>query len=485
MGNAGESSAPLLGGEGENEGEIEGSLVREAVEESKKLWKIVAPVVVCRVSSAGMNVVTQAFAGRLGELELASISISVTVVIGFSFGLVLGMASALETLCGQAYGAKKYHMLGIYLQRSWIILFFCTLLSIPFYIYTTPILELIGQPPDIARQAGQLSLWFIPLQFSFVLLLPQQKFLQSQHKNLVSAVISAAAFLLHVLISWILMHKLRLGLVAAALSLNFSWWITAVAQFAYIVYGCPLTWNGFSIDAFSGLWKFFKLSLASGVMLCLEYWYYRALILLAGNLKNVKTAVDALSICMNINSWEVMIPVAFLAGIGVRVSNELGSGNGKGAKFATIVAVLNSSLIGIFFCCLMLVFHDKYGLFFTSSEIVLSLADKLSVLLAFTNLLNSIQPVLSGVAIGSGWQATVAYVNVGSYYLVGAPVGIFLGWIMKLEVLGLWTGLIGGTLVQTLILAFFTARCNWDNEALKASARVTKWDVPELSKQGS
>lgn len=32
------------------------------------------------------------------------------------------MASALETLCGQAYGAKQYHMLGIYLQRSWIIL---------------------------------------------------------------------------------------------------------------------------------------------------------------------------------------------------------------------------------------------------------------------------------------------------------------------------------------------------------------------------
>ena len=34
----------------------------------------------------------------------------------------LGMASALETLCGQAYGAKQNHMLGIYLQRSCILL---------------------------------------------------------------------------------------------------------------------------------------------------------------------------------------------------------------------------------------------------------------------------------------------------------------------------------------------------------------------------
>jgi hypothetical protein len=31
------------------------------------------------------------------------------------------MSSATETLCGQAFGAKQYHMMGIYLQRSWII----------------------------------------------------------------------------------------------------------------------------------------------------------------------------------------------------------------------------------------------------------------------------------------------------------------------------------------------------------------------------
>ncbi|KAG6526123.1 hypothetical protein ZIOFF_016100 [Zingiber officinale] len=30
----------------------------------------------------------------------------------------------------------------------------------------------------------------------------------------------------------------------------------------------------------------------------------------------------------------------------------------------------------------------------------------------------------AGVAIGSGWQAIVAYVNVGAYYLIGLPIGI-------------------------------------------------------------
>lgn len=33
----------------------------------------------------------------------------------------------------------------------------------------------------------------------------------------------------------------------------------------------------------------------------------------------------------------------------------------------------------------------------------------------------------SGVAIGSGWQAVVAYVNLATYYIIGLPIGCILG----------------------------------------------------------
>lgn len=32
-----------------------------------------------------------------------------------------------------------------------------------------------------------------------------------------------------------------------------------------------------------------------------------------------------------------------------------------------------------------------------------------------------------GVAVGCGWQAFVAYVNVGCYYVIGVPLGAVLG----------------------------------------------------------
>lgn len=110
-----------------------------------------------------------------------------------------------------------------------------------------------------------------------------------------------------------------------------------------------------------------------------------------------------------------------------------------------------------------MVFHYQIALIFTSSADVLEAVDNLSLLLAISILVNSVQPVLSGqflileslfhyflyifrffnfdvsltfagVAVGSGWQAKVAFVNLGCYYAVGVPLGVVLGWVFNLGV---------------------------------------------------
>ncbi|KAJ9170408.1 hypothetical protein P3X46_018518 [Hevea brasiliensis] len=457
------------------------SLTRRVWIESKKLWQIVGPAIFSRLTSYSMLVITQAFAGHLGDLELAAISIANNVIVGFDFGLLLGMASALETLCGQAFGAKKYYMLGVYMQRSWIVLFLCCVLLLPLYLFACPVLKLLGQPQDVAELSGRVSVWMIPLHFSFAFQFPLQRFLQSQLKNTVIAWVSLVALLVHVILSWLFVYRLQLGVIGTAMTLNFSWWVLVFGHLGYTICGgCPLTWNGFSTEAFSGLWEFTKLSVASGVMLCLENWYYRILILMTGNLKNAEIAVDALSICMTINGWELMIPLAFFAATGVRVANELGAGNGKGAKFATVVSVTTSIIMGLIFCVLIMIFHDQLAWIFTTSVPVLNAVSQLSVLLAFTVLLNSVQPILSGVAVGSGWQKYVAYINLGCYYLIGIPLGFLMGWLFHLGVRGIWAGMIfGGTAIQTLILAIITIRCDWEKEAEKAALHLKKWSEVE------
>ncbi|KAI6689276.1 hypothetical protein NL676_026104 [Syzygium grande] len=104
----------------------------------------------------------------------------------YGLGNQLGMASAVETPCGRAFGAKRYHMLGIYAQRSWIVLLLCCLLSLPLYIFVTPLPKLLSQFNDESALSGTMALWFIPVRFSFTFMFPLSKFLQSNLKTVVT-----------------------------------------------------------------------------------------------------------------------------------------------------------------------------------------------------------------------------------------------------------------------------------------------------------
>lgn len=64
-------------------------IAERASEESKKLWTIVGPAMVTRLAMNAMIVVTQAFVGHLGDLQLAAMTIATTVVVGFNFGLLV------------------------------------------------------------------------------------------------------------------------------------------------------------------------------------------------------------------------------------------------------------------------------------------------------------------------------------------------------------------------------------------------------------
>ena len=80
----------------------------------------------------------------------------------------------------------------------------------------------------------------------------------------------------------------------------------------------------------------------------------------------------------------------------VRVSNELGRGNSKATKFSIKVILTTTSCIGVFFWLLWFFFHKQISYLFTNDEEVVESISGLSLLLGFTILLNSVQPVLSG-----------------------------------------------------------------------------------------
>ncbi|KAI9075335.1 hypothetical protein K1719_042740, partial [Acacia pycnantha] len=173
--------------------------------------------------------------------------------------------------------------------------------------------------------------------------------------------------------------------------------------FVYIVKSekCRYTWQGFSIQAFSGLPEFFKLSAASAVMLCLETWYFQILVLLAGLLPDPEIALDSLAVCTTVSGWVFMISVGFNAAASVRVSNELGARNPKSAAFSVVVVTVLSFIISVIVAVGVLILRDVISYAFTEGEVVAAAVSDLCPLLALSIVVNGIQPVLSGVAVAS------------------------------------------------------------------------------------
>ncbi|CAN1222421.1 Protein DETOXIFICATION 40 [Linum grandiflorum] len=405
-------------------------LQRASSIELRTLLRLAAPAVFVYLLNYLVSMSTQMLCGHLGNLQLAAASLGNGGIQVFAYGLMLGMGSAVETLCGQAYGASKYQLLGLYTQRSTLLL---TLTGIPLtilYIFSKPIMILLGESPAIASAAALFVYGLIPQIFAYAANFPMQKFLQSQSIVMPSACISLATLGLHFLLSWAAIYKFGLGLLGASLVLSFSWWIVVAAQFVYVVMSprCKETWTGFSVKAFSKLGVFLKLSAASAVMLC------------------------------------------------VRVSNEIGAGHPRSASFAVWTSTISSFIIATVSAVVVLSLRDVVSYAFTGGTTVAVAVSELCPFLATSILLNGVQPVLSGVAVGCGWQAFVAYVNIGCYYVIGLPLGCILGFKFHMGVKGLWTGMIGGTLMQTLILLWVTYRTDWNAEVRKAKNRLERWE---------
>ncbi|KAI3785803.1 hypothetical protein L1987_44928 [Smallanthus sonchifolius] len=457
--------------------------VQDIFAELKLQLMLAGPFIVISFLQYSFLLTSIMFIGHLGELTLsgASLATSFATVTGFCF--MMGIGGALETLCGQTYGAKQYRMLGVHLHRSMAILM---LMGIPISIiwaFTGQIFTIFGQDLEISKEAGKYAHWLIPSIFPYGLLQCQIRFLQTQN-NLKPLMISTGlASLLHVGCCWILVSKLGFGSSGAALSVAISYGVNVAILSIYIKLSrtCERTWVGFSKEGVRDLGEFLALGVPSALMVCLEQWSYEFLVLLSGILPNPKLETSMMSISLSTISLAYRIPYGFRNTVSTRVSNELGAGKHKSAKLAVWVAL---SLVITEVLVIGLVLGAARGvwanLYIDEAEVV-SYVSLVMPVLAVSNVMDGVQGVLSGVARGCGWQKMCTLVNLGAYYTVGLPCAITLTFVYNLGGKGLWIGIVCGSGVQALLLLVITMRTNWGLEVKKTMNRVHSSTIPTTS----
>ncbi|GAU32755.1 hypothetical protein TSUD_323230 [Trifolium subterraneum] len=153
------------------------------------------------------------------------------------------------------------------------------------------------------------------------------------------------------------------------------------------------------------------------------------------------------------------------------------AGNPRAAKGAVrvvaVIGIVEAIIVSTLFLCLGHVIGNAYS----NDKEVIDYVKDMVPLLCVSLSADSIICALSGIARGGGFQTIGAYVNLGAYYLVGAPIAFLLGFSLKLNAKGLWMGTLTGSVLNVIILAVVTMLTDWQKEATKARERIAEKSI--------
>ncbi|CAM0908079.1 unnamed protein product [Alopecurus aequalis] len=386
------------------------------------------------------------------------------------------MAGALDTLCGQAFGARQYHLLGVYKQRAMLVLALACVPIVAIWANTARILLFLGQDPSIAAEAGAYARWLIPALVPYVPLMCHTRYLQTQSIVVPVMACSGITALTHVLVCWALVYKAGMGSKGAALSSAISNGINLAMLTLYtrLSGACSRTWTGFSMEAFKELRQFAALAVPSAMMLCLEWWSFEMLVLLSGLLPNPQLETSVLSICLNTGVLMFMVPTGLCTAISTRVSNELGACKPEAAKLATRLVLCLALSEGLVVGVTMILLRNVWGYMYSNEEEVVTYIARMIPVLAISFFIDGIHTSLSGVITGCGQQKIGARVNLAAFYLVGIPMAVVLAFVLHLNGMGLWLGIVCGSLTKLLLLMWIVLSINWEDQGINAKARAVR-----------
>ncbi|GMH09427.1 hypothetical protein Nepgr_011268 [Nepenthes gracilis] len=130
-----------------------------AIIEAGSIARATLPVVLTGLLLYSRSMISMLFLGRLGELALAGGSLAVGFANITGYSILSGLAMGMEPLCGQAFGAKRYKLLGLVLQRAVLLLLLASIPISFLWLSMKKILLFCGQEDGIATEAQSYILY--------------------------------------------------------------------------------------------------------------------------------------------------------------------------------------------------------------------------------------------------------------------------------------------------------------------------------------
>lgn len=442
----------------------------EAVEEIKAIGKISCPTAMSSLLLYSRAMISMLFLGYLGELELAGGSLAIGVANITGYSVISGLAMGMEPICGQAYGANQWKLLGLTLQRTVLLLLSASIPISFMWVNMKGILLWCGQDREISTVAHTFILFSIPDLFFLSLLHPLRIYLRTQSITLPVTYCSAISVLLHVPLNFLLVGHFKLGVAGVAIAMawtNLNLFLL-ISSFVYFSGVHKDSWVNLSTDCLKGWSSLLALAVPTCASVCLEWWWYEFMILMCGLLANPKATIASMGILIQTTSLVYCFPSALSVGVSTRIGNELGANRPAKARVSMIISLFCAVAIGISAMLFTTLMRHRWGNFFTSDAEILELTALALPIVGMCELGNCPQTTGCGVLRGSARPTIGANINLGSFYLVGMPVAILMGFVTKLGFPGLWLGLLAAQASCAFLMLLVLCRTDWTVQVERA-----------------
>ncbi len=432
------------------------------------------PLIAAELGWMSMSIVDTIMVGHMQNpaVNIASAALGQVLYNTLAFG-VAGVLLALDTFLSQSHGAGRYDEANRWLYHG-LLLAAALAAALLGLIQLAP-LAMNRMPLDRQVLAGAVRFlhalnWGTPSLFLYFTL---RRYLQAFNHVRPIAWALVTANLANVLGNWLLIygHRWRsvripaLGIAGSGLATSLS--RTYLAGFLLIAiwrverehgYGLFAGGPGSVLRRIQGsrLKRLALLGAPAGAQIFVEISIFATVTFLIGVMGPLPLAGH--EIALNCASFTFMVPFAISAAAAVRVGQAIGRGAPREAASAGWTAILLGAACMATFSIVLAVFAHPIARAFTPDRAVIAATVPLLFVAAAFQFFDGLQITATGALRGAGNTHAGLIVQILGYWIVGLPIGCWLGFRLRHGAVGLWLGLCAGLIVAGLALATVWSR---------------------------
>lgn len=402
----------------------------------KELLIFALPIIVGHLGLMLIGAGDMVIAGRYSLECLAAIGLAISIsnpVMMLGLGIQFAMSPLLAQKRGAGEDISKYFWtvmaMSLFIGIVATLLFYASVLVIPYLGYTENLNVLIRE-------------YIIILAPSMIVLCLYQgvkEFLQAQELTISANVIAMVSAGLNLLLNyafvfgeWGFPQLHEPGLAWASLTLR-TFMGGCLFFVAYRFWKSP--WK---ID-----WDFcksvFKVGTPISISIFFEVMAFCSVTLFVGKFAEIQTAAN--NIALNYASLAFMVPMSIASAVGVKVGHAYGEKNVANIRTFSLMALLAAVAFTATMGLITYTFPDHILHAYSSQNEVLDWGRKLLFWVACFQIFDGAQVTLAGILRGlSLTRASSLGIFIG-YWIIGIPLGYFLGFHRGLEAQGFWMGL--------------------------------------------